>query len=184
MGFNPICCEQVEKGARNPNAKHLLELNRVFIQKEVTSWIDYQIDYYTNVDATPASVWYQFDYDESKCERDVGFVVDRIIWDITHGGNLKTLSAALSYVNLLSGADLFATVDEDNGTGTYSRLGAESDQDVAAYNYALEVMTAVLANTAPATVYQNITDDSVAIVDNIFVIPVLTFDIAPLIDPV
>ena len=158
-------CEQVEKGARNPNAKHLLELNRVFIQKEVTSWIDYQIDYYTNVDATPASVWYQFDYDESKCERDVGFVVDRIIWDITHGGNLKTLSAALSYVNLLSGADLFATVDEDNGTGTYSRLGAESDQDVAAYNYALEVMTAVLANTAPATVYQNITDDSVAIVE-------------------
>ena len=34
-------CQQIEKGALNPNAKHLLELNRSFIQKEVDSTSDY-----------------------------------------------------------------------------------------------------------------------------------------------
>jgi hypothetical protein len=36
-------CEQVEKGPRNPKAQHLLELNRAFIQKEITAWIRTQI---------------------------------------------------------------------------------------------------------------------------------------------
>lgn len=151
-------CEQVEKGARNPNARHLLELNRAFIQKEVTAWIRYQI---TN-NLTPFTT--TFDYDEYKCERDVGFIVDRIIWDIGHDGNLKTLAAALSYVNALSGADLFATADDENGTGTYSRLSIESDEDVAAYQYMKTLVANVLANQAPTTVYQNVGQDSTAVV--------------------
>jgi hypothetical protein len=32
-------CEQVERGPRNPDARYLLELNRVFIQREVTEFI-------------------------------------------------------------------------------------------------------------------------------------------------
>jgi hypothetical protein len=57
-------CEQVEKGPRNPNAQHLLELNRVFIQREVSSWIDFQVEYFTSTVPTVGSIWYNFDYDE------------------------------------------------------------------------------------------------------------------------
>jgi hypothetical protein len=32
-------CEQVENGPRNPDARYLLELNRVFMQREVSNWI-------------------------------------------------------------------------------------------------------------------------------------------------
>ena len=147
-------CMQIDKGARNPNAQYLLEMNRVFIQREVSEWIQYQIANNRSPYTT------SFVYDEFKCERDVGFVVDRLIWDIGHGGNLKTLAAALSYINALSGADLFATAFDENGTGTYSKLAAQSTQDVAAYNYMLTVVQAVLNNTAVAASYQTINGDN------------------------
>ena len=152
-------CEQIENGPRNPQAAHLLELNRVFIQREVTAWIRDQI-----ANAPVGGIWENFDYDEYKCERDVGFIVDRVIWDITHGGNLKTLAAALSYINALDGGSIFATAEDENGTGTYTRLSQEGEQDIAAYNYMLEVIAAVLNNNSPSTVYQNLLNDSASIV--------------------
>jgi len=151
--------EQIEKGPRNPAAQRLLEMNRVFIQREVTEWIARQII----SNASPFTT--SFVYDEFKCERDVGFVVDRIIHDIGHGGNLKTLAAALSYINALDGGILFATAFDENGTGTYSRLAEQKDEDVAAYNYMLTVIGNVLNNQAPQVNYQVLNgDNSTAIV--------------------
>jgi hypothetical protein len=147
-------CEQVEQGALNPNAQYLLEMNRAFIQREVTEWIDYQVT--NNISPFTSA----FDYDEYKCERDTGFLIDRLIWDIGHGGNLKTLAAALTYVNALSGDILYATGEDGNGTGTYSRLSLEGTNDVAAYNYMLTVINAVLGNTAPAANYQTLNGDN------------------------
>ena len=153
-------CEQIEKGTLFPVARTLLELNRVFIQREVTEWIDRQVS-----TATLGTTWYQFDYDEYKCERDVGFIVDRLIWDMGHGGNLKTLAAALTYINALASADLLATTAEDNGTGTYTRLSEEGAKDVLAYNYMLSLIDKVLNNLPPTTVYQVLNgDNSTAIV--------------------
>jgi hypothetical protein len=149
-------CEQVEKGPRNPNAQHLLELNRVFIQREVSSWIDYQVD-----NATIGSIWYNFDFDEYKCERDVGFVVDRLQWDIGHGGNLKIRAAAQSLLGILSEGP-FSTEEED---APYATLSSEREQGIAAYNYMLTVVEAVLDNQAPTVIYQNVTDDSVTIAE-------------------
>ena len=150
-------CEQIEKGPKNPNAQYLLELNRVFIQEEVTSWINAQID-------GGSGIWSGFTYAEDKCKRDVGFIIDRIKWDLGHGGNLKTRAATQTYLNAL-GDGPYSTDAENNGTGTYNNLGTEYEQDVASYNYMLEVIQAVLNNEAPDTIYQNVTDDSTAIVD-------------------
>ena len=146
-------CEQVEKGPRNPNAQYLLEMNRVFIQREVSSWIDYQV-----ANATVGSIWKNFDYDETKCERDVGFVVDRLQWDIGHGGNLKIRAAAQSLLGILSEGP-FSTEEED---APYATLSSEREQGIAAYNYMLEVVEAVINNEFPNTVYQG-PGDSTAI---------------------
>jgi len=148
-------CEQVNKGPRNPNAQYLLELNRAFIQKEITAWIRYQI---TNNIAPFTS---SFDYDEYKCERDVGFIVDRLIWDIGHGGNLKMRAAAFSLLGAFGEAGEFSAAEE---VETYVTLAAEADEGVAAYEYMKEVVAAVLGNTAPGTVYQNVGQDSTAVV--------------------
>jgi hypothetical protein len=154
--------EQIEKGPKFPNAQYLLEMNRVFIQEEVGSWINYQI-----ANATVGSIWENFEYGEDRCKRDVGFIIDRIRWDMGHGGNLKIRAAAQTFLNALDEGP-YSTAEENNGTGPYNNLAEEGEQSVAAYNYMLEVIEAVLANEVPATIYQNVTDDSTAITEQYF----------------
>ena len=144
-------CEQVENGPRNPNAQRLLEMNRVFLQRETSSWIEAQV-------AGGSGIWSGFDYDEYKCERDVGFIIDRLIWDIGHGGNLKTRAAALSFVNGFSADGEFSDASEDKVYG--AGLAAEAEQSVAAYTYLQTIIGNVLANEAPDTIYQNVDDSS------------------------
>jgi hypothetical protein len=152
-------CDQIEKGTKNPVAQQLIELNRSFIQREVSSWIRDQVD-----NATGGSIWENFVYDTVKCERDVGFILDRIVHDMAHGGNLKTRAAAQTFLNALADGP-YSTAAENNGTGAYGNLIAEGDQSVAAYNYMLTLIGNALSNTAPTVIYQNVTDDSTAIID-------------------
>ena len=137
-------CEQVERGPRNPDATYLLELNRVFIQREVTEFIQNQI---TNNIAPFTTA---FVYDDFKCERDVGFVVDALIYDLRHGGNVKTRGAANALIGGLSETEV----------ETYAPLVTESDESIAAYNYLVTVVQDVLAQTAPAVNYQNLNGDN------------------------
>jgi hypothetical protein len=148
-------CEQVEKGARNPKAQHLLELNRAFIQKEITAWIRAQIT------GNIAPFTTTFDYDEYKCERDVGFIIDRLIWDIGHGGNLKMRAAAFSLLGAFGEAGEFSAPEE---SVPYVTLAAEADEGVAAYEQLKLLVADVLANEVPSTVYQNVGQDSTAVV--------------------
>jgi hypothetical protein len=151
--------EQIENGAKNPNAQRLLELNRSFIQREVTAYLRDQI-----ANATPGSIYENFDYDTLKCERDVGIILDKIRWDLGHGGNLKTRAAAQSLLGVL-GDGPYSIASEQEGSGYYPGLSDESDVSVAAYNYMLTLIGNVLANEVPSTIYQNVTDDSTAIID-------------------
>ena len=140
-------CEQVENGAKNPNARKLLELNRYFIQREIVEWTDAQIT------GNIAPFTTGFDYDSAKCERDMGYIVDALIHDITHGGNVKSREAALSYVN-------------DTVGSPYLTQKAETKASI---NYGLTVIAAVLNQTAPAVNYQvNNGDNSTAVVSQIF----------------
>ena len=144
-------CEQVENGPRNPNAQHLLELNRAFLQRETTSWIEAQV-------AGGSGIWAAFDYDEYKCERDVGFIIDRLIWDLGHGGNLKMRAAALSFVGGLGAEAEFSSPDEVQVYG--AGLSNEAAQSVAAYTYLETIINNVLNNEAPAVAYQDVSDSS------------------------
>lgn len=153
-------CEQIDNGPRNPAAQHLLELNRAFIQKEISDWIRFQV---TNNVAPFISA---YDYDEYKFERDVGFVLDRLIWDIGHGGNAKILAVAKAFVGVdsligLSGAGEFLVSTEND---TYTTLAADKEEFAAAYGYVKILVTTVLANSAPTVTYQSAGLDSTAVV--------------------
>jgi hypothetical protein len=135
--------QQVELGAKSPEAAQILELNRKFIQREIVEWTDYQI---TNNTAPFTS---SFSYESSKCERDMGLIVDAILHDIKHGGNVRSREAALSYANETAGSP-------------YLTQKAET---VASINYGLSVITNVLAQTDPSVNYQTTNgDNSTAIV--------------------
>ena len=129
--------EQIEKGARNPHAAELIRRNRAFIADETVEWIDAQIT------AQNAPFTSGFVYDKVKCRRDVGLIVDALIWDISHGGNVETRKATLEYIN--------------NGSQVYA-LGQEAET-VAALQYAIDdiIQNAVLLNAGPASSYGTIT---------------------------
>jgi len=75
------------------NARRLLIANKVFIQKEISAWVDAQIA----ASATPFNGFTYAGDNRVKCERDVGYTVDAIIFDLTYGGNLGTVINARSY---------------------------------------------------------------------------------------
>ena len=150
-------CEQIEKGTKFPNARTLLELNRVFIQREVTEWIQNNISVSTL--AGDGSIWDGFDYEDYKCERDIGFVIDALIYDMVHGGNVKTRGAANSLVG---------GIVEDT-PGAYPNLSGETQQSLAAYSYMLTLIGNVLSQEAPSENYQTTNgDNSTKIVDQYF----------------
>jgi hypothetical protein len=122
-----FACQEIDKGTKYPNAKRLLELNRIYIQRETTEWTDYQIT--EGIDPFTTN----FTYFAEKCERDIGFIVDAVIWDLTHGGNVKSREAALSYINDTVGSPY---------------LGQKTET-VASLVYAWQLMEHVLNQTDP-----------------------------------
>jgi hypothetical protein len=124
--------EQVEKGPLRFNTKNLLELNKAFIQEEVVEWVDAQI-------ALGTGIWSGFTNDnQALCRRDMGLIIDAIIYDISHGGNSKSRAAALSY---FSGNSLITAIQD------------EDEQLVAALEYMKVVIDAVISNLSPTIVY-------------------------------
>lgn len=65
------------------NAKNHLRANREFIRTEIICWI---ADNYPDIT-----------YDAVKCERDVGYIVDALSYDILYKGNSATLTSAKAY---------------------------------------------------------------------------------------
>ena len=72
------------------NSARLILANKAFLKAEVTAWINVQI-------AGPIAPFSGFTYDQATCERDVGYIVDALAYDLTYGGNLATQIAARSY---------------------------------------------------------------------------------------
>ena len=124
--------EMIEKGFKNLNAKYLLEQNRTFIQKEIIEWTNYQI---TN-DIAPFTS--SFTYDEAICQRDMGLIVDAIVYDTSHDGNVKSRQAAEAYFTV----------------GGSSYITGQEAETVASINYGVSLIANVLSNTAPAANYQ------------------------------
>jgi len=76
--FTPV----VDPGQSAYNAKDLLEVNRDFLQDEVVAF---------------SSNAFNITYDQAKCERDVGLIVDAIENDLRYGGDAATSVAGAFY---------------------------------------------------------------------------------------
>ena len=100
----------------NQNADTLLRNNKVFIQNETIAYM--------------SSSWGSFDYTESKCRRDVGYIIDAVRTDIVYGGNERTIEAGRYYFLYPSQA-------------TDTQLQQTTD----AINYASRLAQKVVANT-------------------------------------
>lgn len=65
------------------NSKDLLLDNLDFIKEEVIAWLSEEYP--------------DFIYDETKCRRDTGYIINSVIYDLMYGGNSATVEAGLQY---------------------------------------------------------------------------------------
>lgn len=95
--------------------KNALLLNKTFIEQEITAWI-----------ANNFSVKSIPNYNTVICQRDVGYVIDAICYDIMYLGNSMTVDTALSYygrsLTTETGGSLQAAGEETVLQASYTRL--------------------------------------------------------------
>jgi len=80
---DPITFGTASVSANEGQAQATLQANKTFLQAEITAWL--AINHPNLV------------YDQAKCERDVGYIVDSASWDIYNGSNAASINNARLY---------------------------------------------------------------------------------------
>lgn len=143
----PVYPKINNKGSFRATAK-LLELNKKFIQEEVIAWIDQQI----LINAAPFS---NFTYNSDLCKRDVGLLLDAMIFDLRYGEYYRTVSAALKYFQEASALGDPAIA-----------IGEQLSQTLAAIDKVNSLAQSVIVNDTISPLYQNI---AIQIIDNAYI---------------
>jgi len=105
------------------NARALLQKNLSFLQAEILAFVN--------------TTYPLFVYDQAKCSRDVGYIINCLNVDIVNGGYTESLAAGKAYWN-----------------GNTSLIPGEGTQTIAAITYLKSLAASVVQNIAVATPYQ------------------------------
>lgn len=100
---------QIEEGALRANATYLIKTNRAFIENEAIAWANDQIASETAPFAS------DFTYSESTWQEILIQILDAIIYDLSHGGNIESRTLANNIYNQYNlssqSAEFSATLD-------------------------------------------------------------------------
>jgi len=124
----------ISPGNRYLDAGNLLEANKEFIKEEVVAYLEFN---YENITTDLP------DYDATICKRDVGYLVDSIVYDIRFGGNSKSIEAGNAYWD-----------------GATSYVAGEEEQAIFAYEYLKFIGQYIINNQTPPTLYQTAVSQS------------------------
>ena len=116
--------DEANEGYRN--AEMILQANKSFLQSQVVGFVN---------DTYPS-----LDYDQDKCYRDVGFIVEAIARDSRLGGNKRSIEAGLAY-----------------WSGETSLIDGEMNETANAVEYLKELSLHVIANSATTVTLYNTT---------------------------
>ena len=89
------------------NAAALLSANKSYMAEEITSYIDSTYPGW-NYGALGLTLG------RAKCQRDVGYMIDSVLFDLSHGGNRQSVQSGLSYY----GFESTRTIRETEKTAT------------------------------------------------------------------
>jgi len=130
-------------------AASLLSLNRVFVQEEIIAWIAYQV---SNGISPFTST---FTYNDNLCKRDVGLIIDSMVFDLKWGGYNRTVSAALKYYQVAS-----------NLGDPAIAIGPQLAETLASIDYVNVLLQQIIDNVEIPVVYQDLFTQ---VIDNAFV---------------
>ena len=119
------------------HARTLILANKSFMQEQVVAWIARQIELENN---NPGSIWYNFKdtytpYVQEKCRRDVGIILENILYDVCFGGNSKTIEAGLAYYK-----------------GVVSIISGQTNQTIASLEYLNSLVNSIIKNELITTI--------------------------------
>jgi hypothetical protein len=130
-------CNIVGQGQYFPNASASLLANKGWMITEMTQWMYYQMANSISP-FDPTSLW-----DPFYTQRDAGYIIDAVIYDMQRGGNSQTVAAALRFFFYGSKTQIVNSLTE-----------SVLPYIVASLNYLVTLMQNVVANTAPTSSYQ------------------------------
>ena len=107
-------------------AVDILIANKVYIQQEVVSWVDYN----------KTVGWV---YDRVKCERDAGYIIDSVAFDLLYGGNKQSIQSGVYYYGFNAGS---------------SAIYGQTTATIAAYNRIHSIIPDIIKGVA-VTPYQS-----------------------------
>jgi hypothetical protein len=113
-------------------AIEILELNKEFITDEIIAWVE------ANKDS-------EFTYDDTKCRRDVGYILDCVSFDLLRGGNRQSIQAGVYYYGY-------------NSTSTV--LVNEVPQTIAAYRFMKSLIEKVVQRINVTKIYSSSTQNT------------------------
>jgi hypothetical protein len=106
---------------------NLLISNKEFIQKEVIAYVNQEFPgFFAN-----ANNFIDPETAETKCERDAGFLIDSVYFDLLHGGNRQAVMAGVYYYNF---------------NAEQSQIINQTVQTSAAYNFIGEIIDKIIRN--------------------------------------
>jgi hypothetical protein len=106
------------------DASNLIEANKLYIQEETLGWIKAQY---------PSLVI----PDETKCQRDTGYLVDAVVYSLRYGGTQKIIDFAKAYYD----------------GNSIILIDGELTESVEAFQYAIDLMILAMRNTLPIGTY-------------------------------
>ena len=91
------------------SAADLLSLNKKFIQEEVITWINKQI-------VEEVAPFVGFEYNSDICKRDIGLLIDAMVFDLRYGSAPRTISASLKYKDANNASAVLAITEQRDQT--------------------------------------------------------------------
>jgi cytoskeletal protein CcmA (bactofilin family) len=119
------------------NSANLVLLNKQFIQKEVIAYVRQEFPgFFSNTSNNfldPANA-------ETKCERDVGYLLESITFDLRHGGNKQAIQSGVYYYTF---------------SQTQTQINDQVVQTGLAYDYIRTLANSIVRNVVITNTYQN-----------------------------
>jgi len=127
------------------DSANLVLLNKQFIQKEVIAYVRQEFPgFFSNTSNNfldPANA-------ETKCERDVGYLLESITFDLRHGGNKQAIQSGVYYYTF---------------SQTTTQINDQVVQTGLAYDYIRTLANSIVRNAVVANTYQNaVTQNTIA----------------------
>lgn len=151
---------KVDPGQNFYNAKRLLEENRAYIQEETIAFINWNFINFFPI------------YDQEKCSRDVGLILNAVVDDIILDTNYRSITAGLAYIrSYSSNVTTYQKAKTIEGINKARDLALDLVSDLtfraeitAKFEIITDIIDAVSASAAPALTYSdpiNVTSDVV-----------------------